>query len=252
MPRARKMASERTALYRHFDAEGVLLYVGISRSAAARLASHEQSNWDQQIARVDVQWFENRAAALRAERKAIATEKPRHNKSAGQRNETPLRGGGLKVSADFTTVEEITLHEVPDASRGLPIAKVERDGEGVTFVSPSIFWTGTLPDETVVDFIFRGMSRRPITCAAVWNHLRDHVDSKTGQITTDPQEVAKALEIDPPILREILAELWRGNILTIARVHGTPRFWIRSSFGKDGEVGPIDLAALEELLAEAA
>lgn len=252
MPKSRKTTSERTALYRHFDAVGALLYVGISRSAAARLASHEQSNWDQDIARVDVEWFESRAAALRAERKAIAQEEPKHNKSPGQRNETPLREGGFKVNADFSSVQEITLHAVPDATRGLPVKKLERGGEeSVMFLSPSTFWSGNLPDGMVVDFIANGLTRRPLTCAKIWNLLREHVDAKTGQITTTPHEIAHELEIDPSIVREVLVELWQGNLLTIAHVRGVPSFWIKSAFAEE-TIGPIDIDGLQDLLEEIA
>lgn len=73
---------QRTALYRHFDAAGRLLYVGISLSAVQRLAQHKQaSHWFAQIARVDVEWLPSRHDALRAESKAIANEAPLHNRA---------------------------------------------------------------------------------------------------------------------------------------------------------------------------
>jgi hypothetical protein len=54
----------RTALYRHFDADGRLLYVGISM---------------QDIATVRIEWFYSRKEALQAELRAITTENPAHN-----------------------------------------------------------------------------------------------------------------------------------------------------------------------------
>lgn len=72
----------RTALYRHFDASGALLYVGISLSAVQRLEQHKQSAvWFANIGRVDVEWFPSRGAALRAEAEAIRSENPAHNKA---------------------------------------------------------------------------------------------------------------------------------------------------------------------------
>ena len=76
---SRSRKPRRYALYRHFDKDGALLYVGISRSAAARLAQHSKSPWDHLIARVDVESLDTRQAALKAERKAITTEKPIYN-----------------------------------------------------------------------------------------------------------------------------------------------------------------------------
>lgn len=72
--------SGRTALYRHFDSAGVLLYVGISLGPVNRLQQHKRrSGWFSQIARVDVEWFDSRAAALKAEATAIFQENPLHN-----------------------------------------------------------------------------------------------------------------------------------------------------------------------------
>lgn len=68
-------------LYRHFDAAGDLLYVGISLSAIGRLAQHRASaDWFDQIAKVEIEQFETRDLALAAEAAAIDTERPRHNK----------------------------------------------------------------------------------------------------------------------------------------------------------------------------
>lgn len=70
----------RTALYRHFDKHGQLLYVGISLNAINRLAQHGNSAaWFDQIARVTIQWLPSRASALAAEAIAIAGERPIHN-----------------------------------------------------------------------------------------------------------------------------------------------------------------------------
>jgi predicted GIY-YIG superfamily endonuclease len=67
-------------LYRHFDRDNNLLYVGVSLSAIQRLGQHsEHSHWFSSIARVEIQNFETREEVLAAERKAITDENPRHN-----------------------------------------------------------------------------------------------------------------------------------------------------------------------------
>ena len=72
---------ERTSLYRHFDKDGRLLYVGISRSFMGRLGQHKRkSHWYWSIARVDVTHYPDRATAVRAEARAIRTEGPLHNR----------------------------------------------------------------------------------------------------------------------------------------------------------------------------
>ena len=69
-----------TSLYRHFDADAVLLYVGISLSAVGRLSDHRHTSaWFPQIARVTVEQFPDRASAYEAETAAINNENPLFN-----------------------------------------------------------------------------------------------------------------------------------------------------------------------------
>lgn len=69
-----------TSLYRHFDSDGALLYVGISMSWPARTKQHVHgSRWFDQVAKVEIERFSTRAAALEAERQAIKSEKPKFN-----------------------------------------------------------------------------------------------------------------------------------------------------------------------------
>lgn len=67
-------------LYRHFDKDGRLLYVGISLSAMDRMRQHKcKSSWFPEIANMTIQVFPNKKEAINAEREAIINEKPLHN-----------------------------------------------------------------------------------------------------------------------------------------------------------------------------
>lgn len=67
-------------LYRHFDKDDNLLYVGVSLSTIYRLGQHkEHSHWFNSIAKVTIENFSTREASLTAETEAILKEKPRHN-----------------------------------------------------------------------------------------------------------------------------------------------------------------------------
>lgn len=74
---------ERTALYRYFDADDVLLYVGISIDPDERWKSHlygsERRTWPKEAVRRTDQWCDSRPEALKAEEKAIKSEKPLYN-----------------------------------------------------------------------------------------------------------------------------------------------------------------------------
>lgn len=76
-------------LYRHFDSNNELLYVGISLSALVRLGQHkEHSHWYHSIVRVEIEQFPSRKEALLAETKAIENENPKHNKKHNKKRST--------------------------------------------------------------------------------------------------------------------------------------------------------------------
>ena len=68
-------------LYRHFDKEGNLLYVGISVNPLNRLCNHKtQSRWYDQIKTVTIDDVgPNRALAEKKEIDAILSEEPKYN-----------------------------------------------------------------------------------------------------------------------------------------------------------------------------
>lgn len=75
------MENGKTNLYRHFDDDNVLLYVGISLNAIKRTSEHIHcSPWARDIKRIEIDEFETRKAAMIAETDAIQAEKPLHNK----------------------------------------------------------------------------------------------------------------------------------------------------------------------------
>jgi predicted GIY-YIG superfamily endonuclease len=71
-------------VYRCFNKEGDLLYVGCSSNVAARLADHKRiSVWYEVLARVEISDPMPRERALEAEKRAIIQEGPRFNAVRG-------------------------------------------------------------------------------------------------------------------------------------------------------------------------
>jgi hypothetical protein len=68
-----------TDLYRFFDSEGTLLYVGISLHAASRASSHRQQGWWGGVARMDVEHLPPDVVPEQVEQAAIIAEHPLHN-----------------------------------------------------------------------------------------------------------------------------------------------------------------------------
>lgn len=71
---------ERVMLYRFFDFDGLLLYVGITDNPQVRWAAHARSSkWWPQVGVVHTEWLANRSEAEAAEMAAIHHEGPVHN-----------------------------------------------------------------------------------------------------------------------------------------------------------------------------
>lgn len=68
------------ALYRHFNAEGVLLYVGISNDPDERIKAHKRTaHWFADIHSITVEWHVGLSKVLALEKDAIKKERPLHN-----------------------------------------------------------------------------------------------------------------------------------------------------------------------------
>lgn len=101
-----------THLYRYFDSEDRLLYVGVSASAIRRLLEHASGKaWAPLVARVDVQTLPSREAALAAEKIAIAKEQPKfnvqHNRAAAPSMSTTSRTKMLAVRIPHDLLESL-------------------------------------------------------------------------------------------------------------------------------------------------
>lgn len=70
----------RTAIYRLYDVDDRLLYVGICEDPKQRWAQHAADKpWWPDVIRRDIEWIATREAAEAMEKEAIVGEKPLHN-----------------------------------------------------------------------------------------------------------------------------------------------------------------------------
>jgi excinuclease UvrABC nuclease subunit len=87
----------RCALYRHYDAEGRLLYVGVTDCLSARDRQHAATAaWHHKVAKTETQWCLSRAHALALECVAVVHEAPLHNIAHARKAQTP---GEMSVKA---------------------------------------------------------------------------------------------------------------------------------------------------------
>jgi len=78
--RYKQLTDGKHVLYRFFDAEGNLLYIGQTAGIGTRFASHgRKKHWWASVVRIDVEHFPDRESVMAAERAAIESEGPLHN-----------------------------------------------------------------------------------------------------------------------------------------------------------------------------
>ena len=86
-------------LYRAFDANEKLLYVGQSTSVIGRLKEHiKSSEWSGFVDNITLQRFTNERQLFRAEMKAIKEEKPMYNKTHNRRYRQQIVELRLKIT----------------------------------------------------------------------------------------------------------------------------------------------------------
>jgi len=67
------------SVYKHWDKDGVLLYVGQCKNLKQRTAAHNGAHWFKNIAEITSEIFPNKQTALAEEKRLIQTEMPLYN-----------------------------------------------------------------------------------------------------------------------------------------------------------------------------
>jgi predicted GIY-YIG superfamily endonuclease len=68
--------NEQTFIYRCYNSDNQLLYVGIAGDVTLRMERHQKSAWFDQVDRIDLELYPDRWEALRQEECAIKHERP--------------------------------------------------------------------------------------------------------------------------------------------------------------------------------
>jgi hypothetical protein len=124
-------------LYRHFDSDGRLLYVGISMSTLIRLRQHKMvSHWFESIVRVEIEYHESREAAMNAEQRAVVDENPLHN--------IALRQIAAKVAGEAKEV--IATRIAPEIKRKIDLEAARLDSDPAWVLRKIVeAWAGLPP-----------------------------------------------------------------------------------------------------------
>jgi len=104
---------EPTQLYRHYNKEGRLLYVGISLNTVTRLSQHKGATWFHEIHRIDITHYPARGKAEQEEKKAIHAERPLWNKIHAKKDRLSLYAGEGGLT-EITTALAHTIKKFKD------------------------------------------------------------------------------------------------------------------------------------------
>jgi len=117
----------RTALYRLFDAERRLLYVGIGFDPTSRWRSHaSEKDWWPMVTDKAVTWYDSRDAAEVAEEQAIMAERPRFNVVQHRQRYRQSRPGGPLLLVVAETAKQYRDATERQSAAGRHLAEVMR------------------------------------------------------------------------------------------------------------------------------
>jgi len=138
------------SLYRHYDYNSKLLYVGISLNALNRLNQHENnSEWYYQISRVEIEHYATLADALKAEKAAITNELPIYNT-------THNKNRARKVTKISPEIAEAYIAKFPLVANGrTEIIGLYKNRWSVKWIADHF---GTEP--IVILYIIRGINQK--------------------------------------------------------------------------------------------
>jgi len=112
------------ALYRFFNAKGVLLYVGITKNPEGRVRNHRGDKpWWDEVANITIEKFNTRPELATAELKAIQSENPKYNLANLQPRPRTSRRGAVAIWNDasrFGNVQDDTAAPFQRPKMALP------------------------------------------------------------------------------------------------------------------------------------
>lgn len=118
------------AVYRMYDHDGRLLYVGRTGDPGTRFSSHTDKRWFLLVADIKLEWFPTKAAAALAEDRAIQNERPRIN-IAGSKRRPQRPAAGPMVTPLRPTLGDLLLVTPLDAELTEKVRELTQStGEG--------------------------------------------------------------------------------------------------------------------------
>jgi predicted GIY-YIG superfamily endonuclease len=148
-----------TYVYRLWDADDQLLYIGISKSAINRLHQHlQQQPWAEQIVKQTIQRCYTREEAVHVERQAIKNEKPLHNIAHNASNRA--------APGYVTRMPDISDESVASIEQIIQTIFIEQD-RAQNYDNPQHYW-----DALLMGLSFYAAGLRDV-CKTCWDQDKE-------------------------------------------------------------------------------
>lgn len=120
--RTSEPTDEPTAVYRFYDADGVLLYVGIANDPEGRFVQHSKvQRWWIDVCTREVTWYDDRRTAEVEEDRAILVEAPKYNVRGVEwsaRNNGPSRARYIVKNGRYERAHHLAAQIINDIQAG--------------------------------------------------------------------------------------------------------------------------------------
>lgn len=128
-----------TTVYRLFDAQGRLLYIGTSADPQDRWEQHGREKlWWSSVAEATVEWCDTRTDALAIEREAIQGEHPLHNDKATEKEAVFPYSGNRGPTPETTLRRAVTEHRKALDKLAIAVDRAARSGLTAAEISNSL------------------------------------------------------------------------------------------------------------------
>lgn len=116
-PRQNPILPQKTAVYRFYDADGVLLYVGKTPAPVERFHEHrDEKPWWKEVTHHSIAWWNTPEQALAKEEFAIKDEWPIYNSTHQPRNSGGYRIPSHIADVILQVVREAVVDKMPEAT----------------------------------------------------------------------------------------------------------------------------------------
>lgn len=207
-----------TTVYRYYDVNNILLYVGVTSRGAKRNAEHFSKVWWKYVSRQEMAHYADRRTALAEERKLIASHQPPFNTQLNQSSDAS-RAAYLEFAGHHKSTGVDVIKHI--GKRWYDCEVVERSDKLLRLVVNDPVAAYATPGKSMN---IAGRSTQLVQCHAGRGKLHLVIARKSGEFPRSPRDVRVNMAIPPEGMR-IKSIQWSETMRPHASGPKYPRAW---------------------------